>query len=199
MFDGSSLTLEENIRQTKEVVMYAHNAGTASVEGELGIVSGVEDDIHVNSDEGALCPPELVIEFVKATGIDIMAPAIGTAHGVYLTKTPKIDFERFYKIQQLLNGKVLTAPLVVHGGTGLSDDIVERLVSLKAAKFNVSTELKHVLIDTIYDYLINHKTAYDPGKMDSLTKIAISKAVFNWMIKLKSVNRIVIDNAREGA
>src|SRR5512136_1533415 len=118
MIDASKQTFDENIRQTKEVVDYCHKLGKISVEGELGTVSGVEDQIKVASDEAQLANPKQAVEFVERTGIDIFAPAIGTAHGVYKTKNPKIDFERLEKIHKLLNGKKITTPLVVHGGTG---------------------------------------------------------------------------------
>ena len=94
MFDGSKLSFFENIRQTKDVVDYCHKIGI-SVEGELGTVSGVEDQVHVVETEAELCNPDQVFEFVEGTGIDLFAPAIGTAHGIYKTKYPKIDFDRF--------------------------------------------------------------------------------------------------------
>lgn len=107
MIDASKQTYEENIRQSKEVIDYCHSVGSISVEAELGTVSGVEDQIIVAEDEAALANPAQVAEFVERTGVDIFAPAIGTAHGVYKTKNPKIDFERLGKINQILNGNGL--------------------------------------------------------------------------------------------
>ena len=104
MIDASKQPYEGNISQTREVVEYSHKAGNISVEGELGTVSGVEDQIMVAENEAALANPVQAVEFVERTGLDIFAPAIGTAHGVYKTKNPKIDFERLGKINQLLNG-----------------------------------------------------------------------------------------------
>jgi tagatose 1,6-diphosphate aldolase GatY/KbaY len=164
MFDGSSFPWEENIALTREVADYAHAQGTCSVEGELGLVGGVEDDINVDDDTTHLCPPELVVEFVRRTRIDTMAPAIGTAHGVYKTDKPNIDLERFEAVEKQLNGHGLVAPLVVHGGTGLPKPIVNKLVALRAAKFNVSTELKHVLLDTTARYLVDHPNEYNPRR-----------------------------------
>jgi len=92
MIDASKLPYDENIRQTKEVVEYCHKVGNISVEGELGTVSGVEDQIKVSEDETQLANPKQAVEFVERTGLDIFAPAIGTAHGVYKTKKPKVDF-----------------------------------------------------------------------------------------------------------
>ncbi|HNF36190.1 MAG TPA: class II fructose-bisphosphate aldolase, partial [Anaerolineales bacterium] len=153
MIDASKQSYEENIRQTKEVVDYCHSVGNISVEGELGTVGGVEDQIKVAEDEAQLANPEQSIEFVERTGVDIFAPAIGTAHGVYKTKNPKIDFERMATIHKMLNSNGIKTPLVVHGGTGLPDDYVAKLLAAGGAKFNVSTELKHTLINAKWEYL----------------------------------------------
>ncbi len=186
MIDASKQTYEENIRQTKEVVDYCHSIGDISVEGELGTVSGVEDQIRVAEDEAALANPQQSVEFVERTGVDIFAPAIGTAHGVYKTKNPKVDFERLGKINQLLNGGGVKVPLVVHGGTGLPEDYCKRLIEMGGAKFNVSTELKHTLIDAVYGYISEHRDEYDPGKVDVAMKDATRKAVGHWIDMLGS-------------
>ena len=124
MIDASKQSYEENIRQTKEIVDYCHSVGSISVEGELGTVSGVEDQIKVAEDEAQLANPKQAVEFVERTGVDIFAPAIGTAHGVYKTKNPKVDFERMATINKMLNGNGVKTPLVVHGGTGLPEDYI---------------------------------------------------------------------------
>ena len=129
MIDASKQSYEENIRQTKAVVDYAHSVGNISVEGELGTVGGVEDQIKVAEDEAQLANPQQSVEFVERTGVDIFAPAIGTAHGVYKTKNPKIDFERMAVINKMLNGNGIKTPLVVHGGTGLPDDYIVKLLA----------------------------------------------------------------------
>ena len=184
MIDASKQSYEENIRQTKEVVDYAHSVGNISVEGELGTVGGVEDQIKVAEDEAQLANPEQSIEFVERTGVDIFAPAIGTAHGVYKTKNPKIDFERMATIHKMLNSNGIKTPLVVHGGTGLPDDYVAKLLAAGGAKFNVSTELKHTLINAKWEYLSAHRDEYDPGKLDVFVRDATRKAVMHWMDKL---------------
>jgi ketose-bisphosphate aldolase len=181
MIDASKQTYEENIRQTKEVVDYCHSIGDISVEGELGTVSGVEDQIKVAEDKAALANPQQSVEFVERTGLDIFAPAIGTAHGVYKTKNPKVDFERLGKINQLLNGDGVKVPLVVHGGTGLPEDYCKRLIEMGGAKFNVSTELKHTLIDAVYGYISERRDEYDPGKVDVAMKDATRKVVGHWI------------------
>jgi len=189
MIDASKQTFEENIRQSKEVVDYSHSVGNLSVEAELGTVSGVEDQVKVAEDEAALANPAQAAEFVERTGVDIFAPAIGTAHGVYKTKNPKIDFDRLGKINQILNGGGIKTPLVVHGGTGLPEDYIKRLIEMGGAKFNVSTELKHTLIDTTYEYIIANRDEYDPGKIDSAVKDAIRMAVGHWIDMLGSAGK----------
>ncbi|NUQ83443.1 MAG: class II fructose-bisphosphate aldolase [Anaerolineales bacterium] len=189
MIDASKQPFEENIRQTKEVVDYCHSVGNISVEGELGTVGGVEDQVKVAEDEAQLANPKQSVEFVERTGVDIFAPAIGTAHGVYKTKNPKVDFERLATINKMLNGNGVKTPLVVHGGTGLPDDYIEKLLAAGGAKFNVSTELKHTLIDTKWDYINAHRDEYDPGKLDVAVRDATRKVVMHWMGKLKSVGK----------
>jgi len=181
MIDASKQVYEENVRQTKEVVDYCHQVGDISVEGELGTVSGVEDQIKVAENEAALCDPETAVSFVEETGIDIMAPAIGTAHGIYKTANPKLDFDRFKKIFDLFNGKEPKVPLVIHGGTGLKPEVVKRLVSLGGSKFNVSTDLKHALIDSIFEYISANREQYNPGKVDKAAKEAIIKRIYYWI------------------
>jgi tagatose 1,6-diphosphate aldolase GatY/KbaY len=190
MIDASKHPFEENIRQTKEVCDYCHSLGGISVEGELGTVGGVEDQIKIAEDEAALCNPTQVLEFIERTGVDIFAPAIGTAHGVYKTKNPKVDFERFGKIAELVNGNGVKVPLVVHGGTGLPAEYVSKLIELGGSKFNVSTELKHTLINKTYSYINEHKDEYDPGKIDTVVKDAIYEVVSNWIDMLGSTGKV---------
>ena len=181
MIDASKQVFEENIKQTKEVCDYCHNIGGISVEGELGTVSGIEDQVKVAEDEAALCDPEQALRFVNQTGIDIFAPAIGTAHGVYKTKNPKLDFDRLEKISDLINGDETKVPLVIHGGTGLQPDVSKKLVSLGGSKFNVSTDLKHALIDATHDYISSHRDEYNPGKIDIAVRDAIINRVYYWI------------------
>jgi ketose-bisphosphate aldolase len=189
MIDASKQSYDENIRQTKEIVDYCHSIGGISVEGELGTVSGVEDQIKVAEDEAQLANPKQAVEFVERTGVDIFAPAIGTAHGVYKTKNPKIDFERMATIHKMLNGNGIKTPLVVHGGTGLPEDYIKKLLAAGGAKFNVSTELKRVLIDAKFEYITAHREEYDPGKLDKFVREATKKAVIHWMQMVESVGK----------
>jgi tagatose 1,6-diphosphate aldolase GatY/KbaY len=189
MIDASKQPYEENIRQTKEVVDYCHKIGGISVEGELGTVGGVEDQIKVAEDEAQLANPEQSVEFCERTGVDIFAPAIGTAHGVYKTKNPKIDTERMATINRMLNGNGIKTPLVVHGGTGLPEDTIKKLLAAGGAKFNVSTELKRTLIDAKWEYISAHRDEYDPGKIDKFVRDATRKAVIHWMEMVESVGK----------
>jgi len=181
MIDASKQVYEENIRQTKEVADYCHRVGDISVEGELGTVSGVEDQIKVSEDEAALCDPVTAVSFVEETGIDILAPAIGTAHGIYKTANPKLDFDRLKKIFNLFNAEEPKVPLVIHGGTGLKPEVVKKLVALGGSKFNVSTDLKHALIDSTFEYISANREQYNPGKIDKAAKEAIIKRIYYWI------------------
>ena len=134
MFDGSSLPLKENILGTKRVVAYAKKYGV-SVEAELGTVGGTEDGIAVAQDEVRYTDPADAVEFVKQTGIDALAVAIGTNHGQYKSKT-NINFERLKEIKD-----VVDIPLVIHGGTGVKEEDVKKVIDLGIRKFNVGTEL----------------------------------------------------------
>ena len=181
MIDASRQDFEENVRQTKLVADYCHGLGDITVEGELGTVCGVEDQVRVAEDEAALCNPDKAEEFVERTDVDLFAPAIGTAHGIYKTENPKIDFDRFDKIFKILNSTSLRVPLVIHGGTGLKDDVIKKLVMLGGSKFNVSTELKHTLIDATYNYISDHRDEYDPGKIDKAVNKAVIETVEKWI------------------
>jgi ketose-bisphosphate aldolase len=189
MIDASQQDFEENVRLTAEVCNYCHSLGDVSVEGELGTVGGVEDQVSVAEDEAQLCDPEVSLEFVERTGVDLFAPAIGTAHGVYQTENPKIDFERFGKINELVNKPRVIAPLIIHGGTGLKEDVVRRLISLGGAKYNVSTELKYKLIDATYEYIAAHRDEYNPGKVDKAVREAIASRVEAYIDLLGSAGK----------
>jgi len=157
LFDASKLTYEENLAQTKEVVALAHRHGVA-VEGELEAVKGVEDGVG-GEDQGAVVPLDKAVAFIRATGIDSFAPAIGTAHGVY-KGTPKINFDR---VSEIVAAEPI--PLVVHGGTGLSEETFHELIRRGAPKVNVSTQLKIVLADSYRTYLEEKPKEYDPLKL----------------------------------
>ena len=134
MFDGSSLPFKENILGTKQVVNFARDFGV-SVEAELGTVGGTEDGIVVSQEDVFYTDPKDAVEFVTETGIDALAVAIGTNHGQYMSKT-EISFDQLKLIKDSVN-----IPLVIHGGTGVKDSDVKRVIDLGIRKFNVGTEL----------------------------------------------------------
>jgi len=157
LFDGSGLSYEENFARTVEVVNMANQTG-ASVEGELVTVGGVEDDVG-SDEEGELLPIEKEIEFIRKSGIYCYAPPIGTAHGFYKA-APTIRYER---IQQLVD--VTQMPMVLHGGSGLSNEVFTRLIARGAAKVNISTDLKKTYADGFRTYLEEKPKEYNPLKL----------------------------------
>lgn len=132
MYDGSAGEYSQNLADTAEVVRIAHAMG-ASVEGEIGHVG------QADSNDGAMTDmyttPEEAVEFVKATGVDALAVAIGTAHGVYKTK-PRLDIGRLHQIRAALD-----TPLVLHGGSGLTDEDFRDTINTGIAKVNIFTDL----------------------------------------------------------
>lgn len=142
MIDGSKLPFEENIALTKQVVEYAHGFDVA-VEAELGNIGGT-DTLETGGDKSLYTIPEQAAEFVMRSGCDTLAVSVGTAHGVYLTKNPRIDFERLQKIRNLVD-----IPLVLHGGSGLPMETVRKAICLTngkggIAKLNIATDLESI-------------------------------------------------------
>ena len=132
MFDGSADDYETNLANTREIVKIAHSFG-ASVEGEIGHVG--QADTNDNLDCDMYTTADEAEEYVKQTGVDALAVAIGTAHGVYKTK-PKMNLERLSEIRQRID-----TPLVLHGGSGLSDDDFRNTIKYGIAKMNIFTDL----------------------------------------------------------
>jgi tagatose 1,6-diphosphate aldolase GatY/KbaY len=189
MIDASAQPYDLNVRETREVAGYCHAAGDVSVEGALGGIGNVED-LEINAgDKAELADPQQAAEFVEATGLDVLAPAIGTAHGVYKVKYPKVDFERLAQINRKLNGSRIKTPLVVHGGTGLPEDYIKKLIEAGGAKFNVSTELKRTLIDAQFEYMAANRQEYESGKIDVAGRDAIRKVVGRWIQVLGSAGK----------
>jgi len=158
MIDASSKPLAENIALTKEVVAMAHPGGI-SVEGEIGRIGGVEDALAVRTQDANLADPDEADQFCRQTGIDCLAPAVGTAHGFY-KETPRIAFDRIGEI-----AKRTGRPLALHGGTGLSDETFRRCIRSGCAKVNVSTHIKHAFIQGFADYYGEHQEENNPLKI----------------------------------
>ena len=167
LFDGSGLSYEENFQKTRAIVKLAKQTG-ASVEGELVAVKGVEDGVG-SGEEGALLPIEQEIEFIRETGIYCYAPPIGTAHGFYKA-APAIRYDR---MQELVEATHM--PMVLHGGSGLTNDVFKRLISLGAAKVNISTDLKKTFADGFHNYLTERPTEYNPLKLIGAVRSDVEK------------------------
>ncbi len=135
MIDGSKLSFEENIALTRQVVDFAH-ARDVAVEAELGNIGGA-DKLETGGDEALYTVPEQAREFVERTGCDTLAISVGTAHGVYPTANPKIDFARLSEIRSLIE-----TPLVLHGGSGLPMGTVQKAIRGGIAKLNIATDLE---------------------------------------------------------
>ncbi|MBP3902680.1 MAG: class II fructose-bisphosphate aldolase [Blautia sp.] len=175
MYDGSRLSIEENIAGCREVVEYAHRKGV-QVEGELGRIVGVEDAVKVSAEDASLAGLEESIRFVRESGIDAFAPAIGTAHGVY-KGTPRINFDLVAQLKD-----AVSTPVVIHGGTGLSEEAFRRLIRSGGAKVNVSTAIKHAYLDTCRDYFKDAPEKPDPIGFDRVLSHAIKTTARNHMV-----------------
>jgi len=139
MADGSDLPFEENVQFVRQAVELAAAHGRA-VEGELGKLSGTEDDVTVEEYEAKLTDPDQAAEFVERSGAHCLAVCIGNVHGVYRTP-PALDFARLQAIRERVH-----VPLVLHGASGLPDEQVRRCVALGVCKFNVNTELRQAVL-----------------------------------------------------
>ncbi|AYA76245.1 ketose-bisphosphate aldolase [Bacillus sp. Y1] len=143
MYDGSSLPLEENIRNTQIVVDYA-SSKNVSVEGEVGTIGGAEEGIVVSSHDAMYTDPQDAYKFVTETGVDALAVAIGTTHGQYKSKA-KINFD----LLKELSTNLKNVGMVLHGGTGVSDEDMRKCVSQGMKKVNVGTELNKSYIEEV--------------------------------------------------
>ena len=182
MIDGSHKPFGENIAVTKELADYAHGLNVG-VEGELGAIPGVEDDICVSEEDAHLADVGKCAEFVEKTGIDAFAPAVGTAHGMYKGE-PKLDFARFSEIRKVCGG----VPLVVHGGTGLSKEAFHRFIELGAAKINISTAIKQAYMHAIRTYAAE-KTKNAPLEFDRYVINSVREVVSDHIDIFHSANR----------
>jgi fructose-bisphosphate aldolase, class II len=172
MIDASSKPLEENIEITNTVVEYAHEHGV-SVEAELGVVGGEEDDII--ADGVIYADPAECKELVEKTNIDCLAPALGSVHGPYKGE-PNLGFEEMETISSQSD-----LPLVLHGGTGIPLKDIQRAISLGTAKINVNTENQIQGTKAVRDFLASDAEAYDPRKYLAPMREAIKETVIGKM------------------
>lgn len=179
MFDGSHFDFEENIRLTKEIVDYAHERGVV-VEAELGVLAGVEDDVHAEAH--VYTDPAQAVDFVKRTGCDSLAIAIGTSHGAFkFAGTPDLKFHILEEIQEMLPG----FPIVLHGASavsqehvatcnqyggaikgaqGIPKEMLRRAASLAVCKINMDTDIRLAMTAALRKFLAENPAEFDPRK-----------------------------------
>ncbi|MUK87621.1 ketose-bisphosphate aldolase [Ornithinibacillus sp. L9] len=179
MIDGSHHSFEENIELSRKVAETAHNYD-ATVEAELGKLVGQEDDLVIEAKDAAYTDPDTVVEFVRRTGVDSLAVAIGTGHGLYETE-PNLDFDRLEKIRKLVD-----VPIVLHGASGISKEDVRKCIELGCAKVNISTELKIPFSTGLRNHLINNPNETDPRKYFGPAKQKMKEAVIEKILICKS-------------
>ena len=160
MFDGSHYPIEENVEKTKELVALAHANGM-SIEAEVGSIGGVEDGV-VGS--GEIADPEECAK-ITALGVDFLAAGIGNIHGVYPANWKGLDFEALDRIHKATNN----IPLVLHGGTGIPDEMIAKAISLGVSKININTECQLVFAEATRKYIEEGKDqqgkGFDPRKL----------------------------------
>ena len=181
MIDGSKHDFETNVALTKKVVEYAHAHGVV-VEGELGRLAGVEDDVNVSEKDALFTDPDQAAEFVERTGVDSLAIAIGTSHGAYKFKgEPYLDFERLEKVGKLLPG----FPIVLHGAStvlpefvekcnkyggnipgaqGVPEEMLRKAASMSVCKINIDTDLRLAMTASIREFFVENPSEFDPRK-----------------------------------
>lgn len=180
MIDASHHPFEENIEITAKVVDYAHSKGV-SVEAELGTVGGQEDDVVGESIIYA--DPKECEELVKRTGIDCLAPALGSVHGPYKGE-PNLGFKEMEEI-----GNITGLPLVLHGGTGIPTKDIQKAVSLGTAKINVNTENQIASAKRVREVLAADSEMYDPRKYLGPAREAIKETVIGKIREFGSSNK----------
>lgn len=184
MFDGSKYPIEENIEKTKEIIRLAKEKG-ASVEAEVGAIGGEEDGVLGG---GEVADPA-ECQMIASLGVDMLAAGIGNIHGVYPANWKGLNFDVLAAIQE----KTGTMPLVLHGGTGIPDDMVKQAISLGVSKINVNTECQIVFTEATRVYFENNKDhepkGYDPRKVLKPGVAAIKAKVKEKMELFGSINK----------
>jgi ketose-bisphosphate aldolase len=175
MIDASELPFEENLSESLKVREIAEKYGVG-MEAELGQIMGVEDDMVVDESESVLTDPEDAKRFCDALDLSAFACAVGTAHGFYHGE-PVVDFDRIEAINKLTR-----TPMALHGGTGLSDETFAKAIARGAAKVNISTNLKHVYVESFVNYHRENPKDFEPLRvMDA--QYQACKAMFGGFIE----------------
>lgn len=167
MIDASKYEIDKNIEITKQVVDYAHERGV-SVEAEVGHIGGTEDNVSSSALNATL---EDCLQLINNTGIDSIAPALGSVHGLYKGE-PNLDYITMKQIDDNVS-----IPLVLHGGTGIGDEDIKKAISCGIAKININTELQIAWSGAVRTFLDADKNAYDPRKVIGSGQEAMKEAV----------------------
>jgi ketose-bisphosphate aldolase len=183
LFDGSRLPVEENLRQTIEVVAEARSHG-AHVEGEIEAITGVEDDIGSDEEARRQSLP-VALDFIRKTGIDVFAPAIGNAHGVYRAE-PRLDAQR---VSDIVAAEPI--PIALHGGTGMTDAQFIDLISRGCAKVNISTALKITYMQSNLTFLrgAEERGTWDPPSLFAAVRTAVKDMAAEHMSRFGSIDK----------
>lgn len=174
MIDASKYPLEENIKLTKEIVRIAHAAGV-SVEAELGKIGGTEDDVTVDERDATFTDPAEAKRFVDETGVDFLAIAVGTAHGVYQGE-PKLDYDRIKTIRETVD-----VPLVLHGSSGVPEQAIRKAVPLGISKINIDTDLRIKFSEGVKNLLKENPDEIDPRKILKPAKAGMKEKIIEKM------------------
>lgn len=174
MIDGSRFPLEENIAFTKKVVDIAHSVGV-TVEAELGKIGGTEDHITVSERDATFTDPEEARMFVEQTGVDYLAIAVGTAHGVYKGE-PKLDYDRIKAIRQ-----VVDVPLVLHGSSGVPSESLQKAIPLGICKINIDTDIRASFAKAVKEFVKENPDEIDPRKILSPATKAMKEVIMEKM------------------
>ncbi len=179
MIDASKCDLDTNIAQTKEVMNYASLKGV-TVEAEVGHIGGVEDNM---SSSVAYANIDDVAKLIKETNVDSFAPALGSVHGMYKGEA-NLNFELMIEIN-----KLISTPLVLHGGSGIADDTIKKAIECGITKLNINTDLQVVWHDAVYRFMNGNPNIYDPRKIIGSGEIAIKTDVKAKLNLLGSINK----------
>lgn len=183
MIDASSESFEDNIAITKKVVELAHSVNV-SVEAELGTI-GDNGSMEGGTSEIIYTDPDLAVEFVNETGIDTLAIAIGTAHGQYPKgKIPKLNMELLKELNRRID-----IPLVLHGGSGNTDQEVSESVKYGVSKVNLSSDLKSVFFSSVSKVLLDNPNLYEPNEVYVIPNENVKKVVRHKLKILNTINK----------
>ena len=182
MFDGSKLPYSENLRQTKEIVELCHAVGV-TVEAELGTLNDEGLEITAAMRDRLFTDPNIAAEFVAETGVDALAVAIGNAHGFY-KGDPNLDFERLEQIREKV-----PVPLVLHGGSGISDADFKRAISLGINKINIYTDMSAAAFQRVKEITASNVQPVDYPSMLYQARLAVEKVVQEKMRLFGSVGK----------